>query len=88
MHTHLYQSYSHANNILDNTGNYKRKIPKTFCMYIYLDGQLIHQKRMHFFMTKEQSFVLPNSDLIYNHSYISPFVTEFSDGSVWTKHWS
>ena len=52
MHTHLYQSYSHANNILDNTGNYKRKIPKTFCMYIYLDGQLIHQKRMHFLWPK------------------------------------
>lgn len=35
MHMYLYQNYLHANNVLDNTGNYKRKNP-TYSIYIWM----------------------------------------------------
>lgn len=41
-----------------------------------------------FYDQEEESFVLPNSNFIYGYPYIFLSVTEFGDGSVWTKHWS
>ena len=41
-----------------------------------------------FYDQEEESFVLSNSNFIYSYSYIFPSVTEFGDGSVWTKPWS
>lgn len=82
----LYQSYSLANNVLDNTGNYKRKANPTYSTHGF--GWDSSPEECIFFMTIEQSFVLANNNFIYRDSYIFTYVTEFGDASVWTKPWS
>lgn len=79
MHMYLYQNYLHANSVLDNTGNYKRK-NTTYSIYIWM--RQYTRKMCIFFMTKEQSSVLSNSSFMYSHSYIFLFVTVFGNDSI------
>lgn len=78
----------------------KKKKPFLTCIYRNRENK-IHMIRISFFEwdnspeecvffydQEEESFVLSNSNFIYSYSYIFPFVTEFGDGSVWTKSWS